>query len=60
LSLSLPPVLDFTRPELQRALLICRALIEPQGGRLELSQDDDTLLRVELRLPAESPAPIQE
>ena len=60
LSLSLPPVLDFTRPELQRALLICRALIEPQGGRLELGQDEGVLLRVQLSLPAEASAPIQD
>ena len=60
LRLSLPPVLDFTRPELQRALLICRALVEPQGGRLELGQDEGAMLRVDLNLPAETAAPIQE
>jgi signal transduction histidine kinase len=51
--LSLPPVLDFTRPELQRALLICRALIEPQGARLAFGQDDGRLIHVQLSLPAE-------
>jgi hypothetical protein len=45
--------LDFTRPELQRALLICRALIEPQGGSLAFGQDDAGLLRLKLSLPAE-------
>lgn len=60
LRLTLPPVLDFSRPELRRVLLICRALVEPQGGRLELSQEDGPLLRVEFKLPAETAAPIQE
>ena len=49
---ALPPVLDFDRPEVQRALLICRALIEPQGGRLAISQDDGSLLRLKLSLSA--------
>lgn len=51
--MAMPPVLDFTRPELQRALLICRALIEPQGGRLAFGQDDSGLLQFKLSLPAE-------
>ena len=51
--LALPPVLDFNRPEVQRALLICRALIEPQGGRLAFGQDDGPLLRLRLVLPAD-------
>jgi len=51
--MSLPVALDFTRPELQRALLICRALIEPQGGSLAFGQDDAGLLRLKLSLPAE-------
>jgi signal transduction histidine kinase len=52
--MSLPAVLDFTQPELQRALLISRALIEPQGGRLAFGQDEAGLLRFKLTLPAES------
>jgi two-component system, NtrC family, sensor kinase len=52
LQLSLPPVLDVNRPELQRSLAICRAMIEPQGGRLALGQDGSTLLRFQLSLPA--------
>jgi len=51
--MSLPAALDFTRPELRRALLICRALIEPQGGSLAFGQDDSGLLRFKLSLPAE-------
>ena len=51
--MSLLPVLDFARPELQRALLICRALIEPQGGRLAFGQDEKGLMRFKLSLPAE-------
>jgi K+-sensing histidine kinase KdpD len=49
----MPAVLDFKRPELQRALLICRALIEPQGGSLAFGQEDTGLLRFQLTLPAE-------
>lgn len=51
--LTLPAVLDFNRPEVQRALLISRALIEPQGGRLAFGQDDGSLLRLRLMLPAD-------
>jgi C4-dicarboxylate-specific signal transduction histidine kinase len=54
LCVSLPPVLDFTQPALQRALLISRALIEPQGGQLAFGQDQAGLLRVKLSLPAEA------
>ena len=53
LQVSLPPVLDFNRSEVQRSLLICRALIEPQGGRLAFGQGDDPRLRFQLTLPAE-------
>jgi len=49
----LPAALDFRRPELQRALLMCRALIEPQGGSLAFGQDDSDSLRFQLSLPAE-------
>ena len=52
--MSLPAVLDFRRPELQRALLICRALIEPQGGRLAFGQDDQGRLNFQLSLPADA------
>jgi two-component system, NtrC family, sensor kinase len=50
---SLPPVLDFSRPAVQRTLTLCRAIIEQQGGRLALDQDDGPLLRLKLILSAE-------
>ena len=53
LQISFPPLLDFSRPEVQRALLICRAIIEPQGGHLALGQGEGPLLRIRLTLPAE-------
>lgn len=52
LQISFPPLLDFNRPDVQRALLVCRAIIEPQGGRLALGQDEGPLLRIKLTLPA--------
>ncbi len=51
LQLTLPPVLDVNRHELQRTLAICRAMIEAQGGRIALHQDDAALLRIQLSLP---------
>ncbi len=53
LQISFPPLLDSSRPEVQRALLICRAIIEPQGGQLALGQGEGPLLRFKLTLPAE-------
>jgi hypothetical protein len=51
LRLSLPPVLAVNPYELPRTLAICRAMIEAQGGRLALHQDDTALLRIQLSLP---------
>lgn len=48
-----PPVLDFTRGEVQRTLLLARAVIEPLGGRLAFSQVQDQGLRIKLALPAD-------
>lgn len=51
--LCLPPVLNLNRPEQQRAMLLCRAIIEPHRGRLAFGQAMDGLLRFNLTLPAE-------
>ena len=51
--MSFPPVLDFTRGEVQRPLLLARAVIEPLGGRLAFSQAADQGLRIKLALPAD-------
>lgn len=48
-----PPVLDFTRAEVQRSLLLCRAVIEPLRGRLAFGQAEGPLQRIKLHLPAE-------
>lgn len=52
--LLLAPALDFTRPEVQRSLLLARAIIEPLRGRLALGQFEDGRQRIKLTLPAGS------
>jgi two-component system, NtrC family, sensor kinase len=49
----LAPALDFTRGEVQRGLLLARAIIEPLHGRLALGQVEDGRQRIKLTLPAE-------
>jgi C4-dicarboxylate-specific signal transduction histidine kinase len=51
ISLCLPPVLDFSRPEVQRSLLLCRAIVEPLGGRLAFGQAEGGRVRMTLSLP---------
>ena len=46
------PVLDFTRGEVQRGLLLCRAIVEPLRGRLAFGQVEGPLQRIQLALPA--------
>jgi two-component system, NtrC family, sensor kinase len=50
--LRFPPVLDFTRGEVQRSLLLCRAIVEPLRGRLAFGQVEGPLQRIQLLLPA--------
>lgn len=52
--LQFPPVLDFGRPEVQRTLLLSRAIIEPLHGRLAFGQTLPPGLRITLALPAPS------
>lgn len=47
------PVLDFSRGEVQRSLLLCRAVVEPLRGRLAFGQVEGPLQRIKLSLPAE-------
>jgi len=47
------PVLDFSRGEVQRSLLLARATVEPLGGRLAFGQADAPRLQIKLALPAE-------
>jgi nitrogen-specific signal transduction histidine kinase len=51
--LDFPPVLDFTRGEVQRTLLLARAIVEPLRGRLAFGQADGQGLRIKLALPAD-------
>ncbi len=51
LRLDFPPVLDFGRGEVQRALLLCRAVVEPLRGRLAITQEDPARQRIKLTLP---------
>ncbi len=53
LQMLFPPVLDFTRGEVQRSLLLCRAIVEPLRGRLAFGQVEGPLQRIQLRLPAD-------
>ena len=51
--LEFPVRLDFTRAEVQRVLLLSRAMIEPLGARLAFGQDGGPLLRIKLAWPAD-------
>lgn len=44
--------LDFTQPDVQRALLLSRAIIEPLQGRLALGQVAGSIQRIKVSLPA--------
>jgi signal transduction histidine kinase len=46
-----PPALDFNRSDVQRSLLLSRAIVEPLRGRLAFGQVDPTLQRIQLQLP---------
>ncbi|MBP6541342.1 MAG: HAMP domain-containing protein [Piscinibacter sp.] len=52
--LEFPVRLDFTRADVQRVLLLSRAMIEPLGARLAFGQDSGPLLRIKLAWPADS------
>lgn len=51
--LEFPVHLDFTRAEVQRVLLLSRAMIEPLGARLAFGQDSGPVLRIKLAWPAD-------
>jgi hypothetical protein len=48
-----PAQLDFTSADVQRVLLLSRAMIEPLGARLAFGQDSGPLLRIKLAWPAD-------
>jgi len=52
-SLRFPPVLDFSRSDVQRSLLLCRAIVEPLGARLAFGQVEGPYLRITLTLPSD-------
>ncbi len=52
--LEFPARLDFTRPEVQRTLLLSRALVEPLGARLAFRQAHGPALHIKLAWPAET------
>lgn len=49
-----PPVLDFNRGEVQRSLLLSRAIVEPLRGRLAFGQVDGPRQRIQWSLPADA------
>jgi len=51
LQLLFPPVLDFNRPEVQRRLLLSRAIVEPLRAQLAFGQVEGPLLKMTLSLP---------
>lgn len=51
LQLLFPPVLDFARSDVQRRLLLSRAIVEPLGAQLAFGQVEGPLLRMTLTLP---------
>jgi two-component system NtrC family sensor kinase len=51
--LDFPPVLDFSRAEVQRSLLLARAIVEPLRGRLAFDQVQGQGLGIQLTLPAD-------
>ena len=59
IELGFPPVLDFTRSEVQRSLLLARATIEPLGGRLAFPRKEGSLLQIRLVLPAGTGTPTE-
>ncbi len=46
------PVLDFSRGEVQRSLLLCRAVLEPLRAQLAFGQVEGPLQRIQFSLPA--------
>lgn len=52
--LEFPARLDFGRAEVQRSLLLSRAIIEPLGARLAFRQEVGPLLEIKLAWPAAS------
>lgn len=60
IALAIPVPLAFTRPEVQRLLLLVRAMVEPLSARLELDQETGTGQRIKLRWPIHSGGPEQE
>lgn len=52
--LRFPPALDFTRGDVQRSLLLARAIVEPLGGRLAFGQVDGPRQRIQWQLPADA------
>jgi len=49
-----PAALDFTRGDVQRSLLLCRAIVEPLQGRLAFGQAEGTLQRIQWQLPVDA------
>lgn len=54
LALLFPPALDFTRGDVQRGLLLARAIVEPLGARLAFGQVEGPRQRIQLQLPADT------
>lgn len=55
-AMDFPGRIDFNRPEVQRSLLLCRAIVEPMRGRLAFGQEAGERLHIKLAWPADSGA----
>jgi two-component system, NtrC family, sensor kinase len=53
ISLGFPTHVDYSREEVQRCLLLSRAVIEPLRGQLALAQDEAPRLHIKLTLPVD-------
>jgi signal transduction histidine kinase len=56
-SMGFDAVLDFARAEVQRSLLLTRAVVEPMRGRLAFDQTEGAGQRIRLILPMDASAP---
>ena len=52
-AMEFPAQLDFTRAQVQRGLMLVRAIVEPLRVRLELDQDAGETQQIKLTWPAE-------
>mgnify|MGYP001202727348 CR=1 FL=1 len=58
-TMTFPAPIDFNRAEVQRSLLLSRAIVEPMRGQLAFGQEDGPASRIKLSLPADVGAEVK-